>query len=175
MFTIGQVAKRFSLSRSTLLYYDKKGVLSPTGRNHANYRVYSKSDISRLERVILFRNAGISLEEITHLIDQHIDEIEIALENRLFCINKEIQTLRNQQQVIINLISNQGDMVNTRIVTKERWVDMLSAAGLDESGMCQWHREFEAHSPEAHQDFLESIGIKKDEIEAIRLKSRAPD
>ncbi|MEW8208138.1 MAG: MerR family DNA-binding transcriptional regulator, partial [Candidatus Thiodiazotropha taylori] len=39
MLTVGQVAKRYQLSRSTLLYYDNKGVLKPSGRNHANYRV----------------------------------------------------------------------------------------------------------------------------------------
>ncbi|MEW8205676.1 MAG: MerR family transcriptional regulator, partial [Candidatus Thiodiazotropha taylori] len=84
-----------------------------------------------------------------------------------------IQTLRNQQQVIINLISNRDNLDKTRIVTKERWVEMLTAAGLDESGMWLWHREFEASSPEAHQDFLESIGINQAEIEMIRKKSRS--
>ncbi|MCG7930718.1 MAG: MerR family transcriptional regulator [Candidatus Thiodiazotropha lotti] len=173
MLTVGQVAKRFHLSRSTLLYYDNKGVLKPSGRNHANYRVYSAEDINSLERIILLRNAGMPLADISLLIDQSFDEIESALERRLLTINREIQTLRNQQQVIINLISKRGNLSKTRIVTKERWVEMLSAAGLDESGMWLWHREFEATSPEAHQDFLESIGISQAEIETIRKKSRS--
>ncbi|MEW8627008.1 MAG: MerR family transcriptional regulator [Candidatus Thiodiazotropha sp.] len=173
MLTVGQVAKRYQLSRSTLLYYDNKGVLKPSGRNHANYRVYSNEDISKLERVILLRNAGMSLADISLLIDKSLDEIESALENRLFSINKEIQTLRNQQQVIINLISKRDNIDKTRIVTKERWVEMLRTAGLDEVGMWQWHSAFETSSPEAHQDFLESIGITKAEIEMIRKKSRS--
>ncbi|MCG8017567.1 MAG: MerR family transcriptional regulator [Candidatus Thiodiazotropha sp. 'RUGA'] len=171
MLTVGQVAKRYQLSRSTLLYYDNKGVLKPSGRNHANYRVYSPEDINKLERIILLRNAGMPLADISVLIDKSLDEIETALESRLFSINKEIQTLRNQQQVIINLISKRDNLDKTRIVTKERWVEMLTAAGLDESGMWLWHREFEASSPEAHQDFLESIGINQAEIEMIRKKS----
>ncbi len=96
------------------------------------------------------------------------------MENRLFSINKEIQVLRNQQKVIINLISNRDNLAKTRIVTKKLWVEMLSAAGLDEAGMWQWHREFESASPEVHQDFLESIGLNEEEIQAIRHKSSSP-
>jgi len=59
-------------------------------------------------------------------------------------------------------------------MNKETWVSILRASGLDEAGMRNWHIEFEKTSPEAHQDFLESIGIEKDEIELIRQWSR-PD
>jgi hypothetical protein len=51
-------------------------------------------------------------------------------------------------------------------------VSLLKAAGLDEEGMKTWHIEFEKTSPEAHQDFLESIGIEKDEIISIREWSK---
>ncbi len=173
MLTVGQIAKRYSLSRSTLLYYDSKGVLKPSGRNNSNYRVYSSSDAQKLERIILLRNAGMSLADITEIIDKDIDEIEGALEKRLFSINREIQGLRNQQNVIINIIRNQGNIENTRIVTKDKWVSMLRAAGLDEDGMWNWHIEFEKNTPEAHQDFLESIGISSEEIALIRDKSRS--
>jgi hypothetical protein len=49
---------------------------------------------------------------------------------------------------------------------------MLKSAGLDEAGMKHWHIEFEMTSPEAHQDFLESIGIEESEIESIRAWSK---
>ncbi|MCU7852572.1 MAG: MerR family transcriptional regulator [Candidatus Thiodiazotropha sp. (ex Monitilora ramsayi)] len=168
MYTIGQLAKRYSLSRSTLIYYDSKGLLIPSGRSGTNYRTYSDSDAEKLERIILFRNAGMPLSTIADIIDQDTDEVESALETRLISINQEIQVLRGQQKVIIDIIKNQGAIENTRIVTKEKWVSMLKAAGLDEDGMKHWHIEFEKTSPEAHQDFLESIGIADAEIAAIR-------
>ena len=52
MLTISQLARRFGLSRSTLLYYDSIGLLSPSARSDANYRLYSRNDIERMERVI---------------------------------------------------------------------------------------------------------------------------
>jgi DNA-binding transcriptional MerR regulator len=135
--------------------------------------MYSEDDIDRLERIILFRNAGLPLSAIDEILDKTSSEVESALECRLITINKEIQTLRSQQKVILNIINSKGAIVRTRLVTKERWVAMLRAAGLDEEGMKNWHIAFEKSSPEAHQDFLESIGIQSDEIASIREWSQS--
>jgi DNA-binding transcriptional MerR regulator len=172
MYTIGQVAKRYALSRSTLIYYDSKGLLKPSGRTESNYRVYSEGDLEKLERIILFRNAGVPLSVIDGLVDKSADEVESALENRLIAINQEMQNLRSQQKVILDIINNQEAVAKSRIITKEKWVAMLKAAGLDDDGMRNWHVAFEKSSPEAHQDFLESIGINREEIAAIRKWSR---
>ncbi|MGN7613370.1 hypothetical protein ACQZV8_14940 [Magnetococcales bacterium HHB-1] len=48
----------------------------------------------------------------------------------------------------------------------------MAAAGIDHKKRVQWHAAFEVHAPEAHQDFLESLGIDDEEIKAIRLWSR---
>jgi len=172
MYTIGQVAKKFSLSRSTLLYYDSLGLLQPSGRSESNYRLYSKDDLKKMEKIALFREAGISLEAIASLLEQEEEHFQTILEKRLAMINNEIQTLRNQQQVILNLLQNQTAIKQTRVMTKANWVSLLAASGLDEKGMKKWHIEFERLSPEAHQDFLESIGIEPNEIEQIRKWSQ---
>lgn len=172
MLTIGQLAKKYSLSRSTLIYYDKLGVLSPSGRSYSNYRLYSDADREKLDRIMLFRSAGLSLETISQLLDRQAGELGTALEQRLSSLNEEIQALRNQQKVILSLLESTGAEQNARVLTKATWVSMLRAAGLDEAGMKQWHIEFEKTSPEAHRDFLESIGIEKAEIESIRAWSR---
>ena len=172
MHTVGYIAKRFSLSRSTLLYYDKQGLLKPSARTQANYRLYSESDVARLERILLFRNAGLSLIEISKIIDKGTDLVEDQLERRLFSINKEIHSLRKQQKVIINLLKTQGRIDDTKIITIDKWVSILSSSGLDEEGMREWHKAFEKSSPEAHQDFLESLGIPHNEIIDIRNQSK---
>ena len=55
---------------------------------------------------------------------------------------------------------------------KERWIAILRAAGLDDAAMNAWHVEFERAAPEAHQDFLEALGIAPTEITRIRAASR---
>lgn len=168
MFTIGQVAKKYSLSRSTLIYYDNIGVLSPGGRSESNYRLYSESDLKKMDRIQLYRSAGLSLDSIEQLLEKENSELDSTLEGRLLNINSEIQKLRNQQKVILNILENETLVRDSRLMTKEVWVSILRAAGLDDAGMKNWHIEFERTSPEAHQDFLESLGIEKDEVAAIR-------
>ena len=62
MYTVGQLAKLFGLSRSTLLYYDEIGLLSPSARSASNYRLYSEADIRRV-RIIRFltRRQGVTI------------------------------------------------------------------------------------------------------------------
>ena len=76
------------------------------------------------------------------------------------------------EQIIIKLLDTQQTFSDSRMMTKARWVSILSAAGLDDAGMRKWHAEFERSAPEAHQDFLESLGIEPTELAAIRQMSR---
>lgn len=172
MYTIGQIAKKFSISRSTLIYYDSIGILSPSGRSESNYRLYSNNDVERMRKISSFRNAGLSLDSILSLLDKDSSEIDVVLEKRLITINSEIQSLREQQRFILKVLQGNEQVKNARIINKDVWVSLLKASGLDDSGMEKWHIEFERTSPEAHQDFLESIGIDKEEISQIREWSR---
>ena len=58
---------------------------------------------------------------------------------------------------------------------KQVWVSLLEAAGMDDTGMKKWHIKFGKTSTEAHQDFLESIGIEAAEIVRIRASSKSGD
>ena len=53
-------------------------------------------------------------------------------------------------------------------VTKEQWVEVLDAAGVDEAGRQRWHKVFEKRYPEGHQAFLQWLRLPADEIERIR-------
>ncbi|HLS81489.1 MAG TPA: MerR family transcriptional regulator [Steroidobacter sp.] len=177
MHTVGRLAKQFGLSRSTLLYYDRIGLLRPSGRSGGNYRLYTEKDVAALSQIALYREAGLALGEIAKIIGgKSCNRAATAtLEKRLRQINGEIAALRNQQQIILRLIEHDRGAKRTRIVTKESWTVLLKAAGLSEDDMRKWHVEFERAMPEAHQDFLESLGLGAEEIRAIRTWSRAGD
>lgn len=57
-------------------------------------------------------------------------------------------------------------------VTVEEWVEMFREIGLDEETMMRWHRLFESRHPEAHQSFLEWLGLSPERISGIRANSR---
>lgn len=171
MYTIGQLAKRFSLSRSTLLYYDSIGLLPPANRSQGNYRLYNEAALERMQQIQTYRAAGLPLDSIRSLLTSSTPAT-VVLERHLQDLNAEINRLRQQQQVIVKLLNHPEAFMQSRHVTKTQWVAMLRAAGLDEVGMHKWHCEFEQRSPEAHQDFLESLGIDAEEIKQIREYSR---
>ncbi len=61
--------------------------------------------------------------------------------------------------------------MNKRVNVND-WVAMFRDIGLDEAKMEQWHRLFEACHPAGHQEFLEWLGLKPEEIDRIRAKSK---
>ena len=81
--------------------------------------------------------------------------------------------------ILVSLVLNfivvlleQPNLLEQNMVNKERWVEIMTAAGLDEEAMKNWHKQFEAMEPESHQEFLESLSISNDEIKAIRQWSK---
>ena len=67
MYTISQLGAMFGLSRSTLLYYDSLGLLRPSARSEAGYRLYSDDDCTRMRQIVLFRGLGVPLSKIAAL------------------------------------------------------------------------------------------------------------
>lgn len=104
MHTIGQIIRKFTISRSTLLYYDFIGLHSASGRNDANYRLYSDAGVQRMERISHCHETGMSLESIVTVLDKDEGKIIVTHENRLFKINEEIQKLRTQQVAVIGAV-----------------------------------------------------------------------
>jgi DNA-binding transcriptional MerR regulator len=173
MYTVGQLARRAALSRSTLLYYDSIGLLCPTERSNSNYRLYSENDLRRLERICRYREAGLGLAEIRQVLDGASAGAAAILEGRLVALNSEICVLREQQRVVVRLLRNRAKLGGIRAMDKERWVALLRNTGLTDDEMRRWHVEFERMAPEGHQDFLESLGVSTDEIGEIRRWSRS--
>ncbi len=67
-FTIGQVAERSGFSASALRYYEDVGLVAPTRRTAAGYRLYDDGVLGRLAFVARAKQLGCSLDEITDLV-----------------------------------------------------------------------------------------------------------
>jgi hypothetical protein len=59
-------------------------------------------------------------------------------------------------------------MEDEEMITKDRWVEIMKAAGFSDEAMHEWHKQFERLEPEGHQEFLESLGIPPEEVSRIR-------
>ena len=173
MVTISALAKGSGLSRSALLYYDRLGLLRPLRRSRGGYRLYSPVEEERLEQICLYRQMGIPLKEMKKLLDTSGGNASVdILQRRLRVLNREIANFRKQQRCILEILKQKQLRQGVDMISKERWVAIMRAAGLNDQDMHNWHIQFEKMEPEAHQEFLESLGIKPDEINRIREWSR---
>ena len=172
MERISRLAREFGLSRSTLLYYDRIGLLSPSARSEAGYRHYSAADRQRLASICSLRRAGMDLDGIRAILATAGDDSTAVLRRRLDEINAEIEALRSKQRLLAGMLKVQGEG-GPSTVNKEMFVAMLRAAGMDDAAMKKLHVEFERREPEAHHAFLLSLGITEKEALLIRKWSAA--
>ncbi|HEY4561371.1 MAG TPA: MerR family transcriptional regulator [Thermoanaerobaculia bacterium] len=60
---VGELAKRTGVSVRALHHYDEIGLLLPSHRSEAGYRLYTEVDVARLQQIRSLRALGFSLEE----------------------------------------------------------------------------------------------------------------
>jgi DNA-binding transcriptional MerR regulator len=74
--TVGAVAELTGVSVRTLHHYDHVGLVVPSVRTAAGYRGYTDADVERLHVVLVYRAAGLPLDEIRALLDDpEVDEL----------------------------------------------------------------------------------------------------
>lgn len=66
--TIGQIARRLAITPRTLRYYERIGLLIPSARTEAGYRLYNERDADRLGIIRYAQRLGWSLHEIASII-----------------------------------------------------------------------------------------------------------
>ncbi len=168
MITIRKLGRMFGLSRTALLYYDRIGLLPPTARSRAGYRLYDEAAVARLQQIHAYKNAGLGLAEIRDLIEAPARPDLNIFRNRLGELEQQIGELRIQQRAILGLIRKGGDTGPSMTIERDAFVAILRASGMDEDGMQRWHEAFEVNAPEAHHSFLRWLGIPEDEALKIR-------
>jgi DNA-binding transcriptional MerR regulator len=172
MLTVSALARRCGVSRSTVLYYESIGLLAGAGRTASNYRVYGERDLQRLGRIRAYREAGLELSDIRALLDTPGTDAAGVLTRRLLALDTEIARLRQHQRAIARLLPAAGCIGRDEMITKDKWVAIMRAAGLSEDDMRRWHAEFERAAPAEHEEFLRFLHVPDAEARQIREWSR---
>lgn len=97
MMTVNEVSKLAGVSIRTLRYYDKIGLLHPTGYTDAGYRLYDDTDLERLQHILLFRELEFSLKDISSIMNAPDFDRDKAL-------SQQIELLTLKREHLDNLI-----------------------------------------------------------------------
>ena len=91
--TVSEVARLANVSVRTLHHYDEIGLLVPSGRTAAGYRLYGRDDLDRLQEILLFRELEIPLDDIATLLSGGAFDRRAALElQREMLLQKAVRT-----------------------------------------------------------------------------------
>lgn len=96
--TVGQVAQTFGVTVRTLHHYDEVGLLHPSERTHAGYRLYAPEDLQRLSTIVVYRRLGFALEEIGELLEAEGAEV--------------VDHLRRQRDLIKDRLAQMTELVD---------------------------------------------------------------
>jgi len=105
-WTIGEVAKLFSVSTDTLRYYEKMGLLASHKNPENGYRYYSYDEIVVLMDILFFRNMEISIHDIRQMITKmDVGDIKNILYQNQKLVERRIQELQKLQTMITQVAS----------------------------------------------------------------------
>lgn len=121
-YTIGEVARLANISVRTLHYYDAVGLLVPTGRSDSGYRLYSHTDLERLQQILFYKALDFPLKDIQRIMtDSAFDRYQALLEQRDLIASKS-----GQLKAVLELIEKTIDEMNEeRTMNKEEMFEVF--------------------------------------------------
>src|SRR5688572_14962357 len=92
--TVGELAKLTAVSVRTLHHYDEIGLLSPSDRTSAGYRLYSADDAERLHRILVYRELGFDLKRIAEILDDPAADAVAHLRRQREVLQEQVERLQ---------------------------------------------------------------------------------
>ncbi|MGE7767332.1 MerR family transcriptional regulator [Peribacillus sp. NPDC096540] len=146
---IGELAKQTGLTVRMLHYYDKIGLFSPSQTSDKGHRIYTETDIAKLQQIMSLKQLGFALKEIKEMIGNPnlnpVKVIKVQLESvkdsiriqEQLCIRLEriYELLNSQQEVKVEQVINLIEVINMnkdKYFTQEQQEKMFKELGLEE-------------------------------------------
>ncbi|MCA9250273.1 MAG: MerR family transcriptional regulator [Phycisphaerae bacterium] len=102
--TIGQIALATGVAATTLRFYEREGLITPTDRTPSGYRLFDHDAIARLSFIRSAQAVGFTLDDIRELL--RFDEkssckgVRMLLERRLAEVEDKLVNLNRVQDAL---------------------------------------------------------------------------
>lgn len=167
-WTVGDVAKMAKVSVRTLHHYDSIGLLGPSDRSEAGYRLYETTDLERLQQALFFKELGFSLEEIRAImLDPSFDRAEALRAQRALLAEKARHT-----KAMLATIDEALDAIEKGTAMDEK--DMFEVFGDDDPRQFADEIKERWGGTDAYKESIRRFKrMSKDEIKAIMADTDA--
>lgn len=182
MMTVKEIAELTHISARTLHYYDEIGLLEPTAKSEAGYRLYDDKALETLQQILFFREFDIPLKEIKALMNSPVFDrnqilqmqrkMLVAKKERMECLIASIDDiLRGENRMDFSVFTKQEteEMFQTMV---ERMPEQIKGMAVSEFGSIEeWRKHYlEVMSSEKMQEnyakVIEWYGSKDAFLEA---------
>ena len=115
LHTIGKLALATDVTSDAIRYYEKEGLLAPTTKTGAGYRLYNEDAVRRLRFIKQAQHCGFSLSEIRELLTLKNSDAACCKDVRSVAIDKKLQlahkikALQIMSQALTELITSCND------------------------------------------------------------------
>ncbi|MEZ0610793.1 MerR family transcriptional regulator [Fibrella sp. WM1] len=114
LYSVKQLAGMAGVSVRTLHHYDRLGLLKPSVRTEARYRLYGEHDLIRLQQILFYKELDFSLDDIRQLLAQPDFDAVRALQThrqRLHDRQQRLTTLLNTIDKTISKLKGESIMM----------------------------------------------------------------
>jgi DNA-binding transcriptional MerR regulator len=102
--TVGQAAARLGVTVRTLHHWDAIGLGSPSLRTRGGYRLYVAADVARLQRAVIYRELGLSLDTIRALLDAQTADPTVPIRAQRQQVQERIARLQEMTEGLDRMI-----------------------------------------------------------------------
>lgn len=97
LLKVGELATRTGLTVRTLHHYDTIGLLKPSARSEAGYRLYNQDDVARLHAIQALRHMGLSLADVRDMLERGGEGLGDTVARQIRALGHEITQARELQ------------------------------------------------------------------------------
>jgi DNA-binding transcriptional MerR regulator len=114
-YTVSRLARMAGVSVRTLHHYDQIGLLRPSARTEAGYRLYGEPELLRLQQILFFKELDMPLDEVRQVLDDPGFDQVAALEHHRQSLQRRMERLTRLLRTIDRTIGRltEDDMTLT--------------------------------------------------------------
>lgn len=182
MKTVKEIAKLTGISARTLHYYDEIGLLKPTQKSEAGYRLYDEKALETLQQILFFREFDIPLKDIKTVVQnpsfdrnqilQMQRKMLVAKKERIECLIASIDDILKGESKMEFEIFNKSEIEEMCSAMIENMKEEQKQVFIEQYGSIEeWKKEFmeKASTKEAQENFAQVVewyGSKEKALEA---------
>ncbi|WP_312803344.1 MerR family transcriptional regulator [Atlantibacter hermannii] len=103
LIQVGELAKRAGITVRTLHHYESLGLLLPSGRTAAGYRLYNAHDVQRLHTIQALTQMGLSLSDVRDTLENHSVSLNDIIGRQLAMLDEKLSRIATLRERLVTL------------------------------------------------------------------------